>query len=484
MVGPFDLPAKYVAAGALFPSGRVLLWGESRHHWLRIFRLLPFFPLINQSVKWAVFDAAKGPTDADLETPAELQARVVNRGEYEGEPSDPRSNVWCAGNAFLPDGTLLVVGGDAWERSAPDRIDPRLTLARTVTIRGHAVRFARAADMNQPRWYPGLVQLPDGRMLASFGIARNLEAYDPVARAWSLGPSTTSIDPMGLVDDYPWTFVMPDGTVLMAGAWGHEAYRYDPAGGSVSRTSDRVGEEHPHGGGAVLLAPAQEGKILVLGGGTHEGGMTNKVERYDFSAGQWSAMPPMRDARHHFGVAVLPTGTVFVAGGGGGRFHPGEGVGERTELFDPDRQAWTPGPPLTAPRGYHEVTLLLPDASLLVAGEWPTAEVYYPAYFFRGPRPVLRCAPEGIGYAAPFSVDVVEQPGDPVDRVVAVRQGAMTHSYNFDQRIVALAFSRGGPGELTVTGPASPNHAPPGYYLLFAISRAGLPSRGSWVRIA
>ncbi|HEV8594571.1 MAG TPA: galactose oxidase-like domain-containing protein, partial [Thermoplasmata archaeon] len=457
MVGPFRLPAKYVAAGALFPSGRVLLWGESRHHWLRIFRLLPGLPLVNQSVKWAVFDAAKGSTDDDVETAAQLQARMVNHGRYDGEPSDPRSNIWCAGNAFTQDGTLLVVGGDAWTRSAPDRIDARLTLARTVEIRGHEVRFSRAPDMNQPRWYPGLVQLANGKMLTAMGIATNLEEYDPASRTWTLAASTVPIDAMGLVDDYPWTFVMPDGTVLLAGAWGRGTFLYNPTDGSLARTGDRVGEEHRHGGAAVLLAPAQEGKALVIGGGMHGGAMTNDVEMYDFATRQWSAMPPMRDARHHLGVAVLPTGTVFVSGGGGGRFHPGETVGPRTELFDPATRTWSAGPTLTTPRGYHQVTLLLPDASVLVAGELPTAEVYYPSYFFRGARPVLRCAPERIGYMAPFSVRVVERSGDPIERIVAVRQGAMTHSFNFDQRIVGLTFSRPGPDELAVMGPATPN---------------------------
>ncbi|HEV8595144.1 MAG TPA: galactose oxidase early set domain-containing protein, partial [Thermoplasmata archaeon] len=73
--------------------------------------------------------------------------------------------------------------------------------------------------------------------------------------------------------------------------------------------------------------------------------------------------------------------------------------------------------------------------------------------------------------------------GDPIERIVAVRQGAMTHSFNFDQRIVGLTFSRPGPDELAVMGPATPNHAPRGYYMLFAISQGGLPSRATWVRI-
>jgi hypothetical protein len=51
-----------------------------------------------------------------------------------------------------------------------------------------------------------------------------------------------------------------------------------------------------------------------------------------------------------------------------------------------------------------------------------------------------------------------------------------------DQRILRLNFSQAA-GGLNVTAPANGNVAPPGYYVLFALSNVGVPSVGAVIRI-
>jgi hypothetical protein len=52
-----------------------------------------------------------------------------------------------------------------------------------------------------------------------------------------------------------------------------------------------------------------------------------------------------------------------------------------------------------------------------------------------------------------------------------------------DQRMVGMSFTAGS-GSLTVTAPANGNIAPPGYYMLFLLNTAGVPSVSTFVQIS
>ena len=69
-------------------------------------------------------------------------------------------NLFCSGHIQLPDGRTLIAGGHI---SAYDGLnDTTLYNASTNT-------YFRGADMAEPRWYPTVTQLPDGRVLAFAG---------------------------------------------------------------------------------------------------------------------------------------------------------------------------------------------------------------------------------------------------------------------------------------------------------------------------
>ena len=66
-----------------------------------------------------------------------------------------------------------------------------------------------------------------------------------------------------------------------------------------------------------------------------------------------------------------------------------------------------------------------------------------------------------------------------------MKAGSVTHSFDMDQRYVGLTFTAGQTaGTLTVTGPPDSNIAPPGYYMLFLINKAGTPSVAAWVQVS
>jgi hypothetical protein len=170
------------------------------------------------------------------------------------------------------------------------------------------------------------------------------------------------------------------------------------------------------------------------------------------------------------------------------------------ELYDPEADRWTTLAAASVPRVYHSVALLLPDGRVWTAGSNHDGgrnrrgdrgtsrdkrelriEIYSPPYLFAGPRPFLLAAPAETTPGASFAVATPDP--EAIDAVVLMRCGSVTHAFDADQRLVALAFERRTGGQLAVVAPPDNNVAPPGYYLLFLVSRDGVPSVGRFVRV-
>jgi Domain of unknown function (DUF1929) len=114
--------------------------------------------------------------------------------------------------------------------------------------------------------------------------------------------------------------------------------------------------------------------------------------------------------------------------------------------------------------------------------------VFTPPYLFRkdgsgqlAPRPEISFAPGDVGYGARFVI--CPRGGASISKVALVRLGAVTHSVNMEQRYVPLSFATDGAG-LVATGPANPNVAPPGVYMLFVIGADGVPSIARMVQVS
>ena len=69
-----------------------------------------------------------------------------------------------------------------------------------------------------------------------------------------------------------------------------------------------------------------------------------------------------------------------------------------------------------------------------------------------------------------------------IAKVTLIRQAAVTHCINMDQRFQSLAFRRQS-GKLRVTMHGSRNIVPPGPYMLFVVNTAGVPSVAKFIRV-
>jgi len=71
-----------------------------------------------------------------------------------------------------------------------------------------------------------------------------------------------------------------------------------------------------------------------------------------------------------------------------------------------------------------------------------------------------------------------------VERVALIRAGSATHGHNYDQRYVGLRFERDG-NTIIATAPPSGDIAPPGHYMLWAVTDDDLPCQvAPLVRVA
>src|SRR5262249_19210661 len=160
------------------------------------------------------------------------------------------------------------------------------------------------------------------------------------------------------------------------------------------------------------------------------------------------------------------------------------------ELWSPVTQTWTTMASMVTPRLYHSTALLLPDGRVAVAGggrnyfnniAYPSAEIYSPAYLFKGARPTITTPPPStLAYGNSFFVGTPD--GADIISVALIRNGSVTHAFNTDQTFVPLSFTQTS-GGLTVQAPANANLAPPGYYMLFLVTSKGVPSVAPFARL-
>ncbi|HXT27825.1 MAG TPA: LamG-like jellyroll fold domain-containing protein, partial [Vicinamibacterales bacterium] len=319
---------------------------------------------------------------------------------------NPYYNLFCAGQAQLPDGRILVAGGH----------DPSgLGAANANIFDPVSQSWSALPNMAFRRWYPTVTALPDGRMLVTSGAQSCLTCLADVPEIFN--PATgrfTSLTTARLgIDYYPFMFVLPDGRLLSAGSneSAYETRTLNLSTGSWSMVDPVIKDGHS----AVMYAP---GKVLKTGTAADSGTAGNAAATaYVIDMNQpsptWRQVPSMKFARAFQNMTVLPDGNVLVTGGGTALDGYDVNKGIRTaELWSPTSETFTPLSDAAFSRLYHSTALLLPDGRVLIAGsgdDGPAvnntkAELYSPPYLFKGARPAITTAPDTIQYGSMFTV--------------------------------------------------------------------------------
>jgi Galactose oxidase-like, Early set domain len=406
-------------------------------------------------------------------------------------PNTTSTDIFCAGQSvFAASGEVLITGGDL-------TINGRRNFSTQQTEIFHPQTNAITTDapMQYARWYPTIVALPTGEMLALGGReASKIPAPIPEVFTPNVGWRTlwdaASDAAFGGIDNwyYPRSFVAPNGTVFVLGHDGNMFF-LDPAGNGtitqlMQQTLGRRGESLTLP--TVMFAP---GRLLSVRA-------QQKVVAVDLNGPQPVIAPTadISQRRYWSDLTVLPNGKVLLTGGSAVSNQLID-VAYAPEIWDPATGQWTLGAKAAKARLYHSTALLLPDGTVLTAGGGAVgpvnnmnAEIYYPPYLYDASgqpaaRPSLVTAPESVKLHLnqPFAVTVGS--AAPISRVTLLRTGATTHQFDSGQRFMELGFTQAGQ-TLTIRLPTiNPNVVVPGYYMLFVLDQAGVPSVAKIIRV-
>ena len=238
-------------------------------------------------------------------------------------------------------------------------------------------------------------------------------------------------------------------------------------------------------------------KVLVAGGRIPVEPAINNCEIIDVSDPAttlgWQETTPMTHPRIGNTTVVLPNGKVMVVGGRqtSGRFDVTPIFVYECEIYDPETDSWAVTPAMTFPRQYHSVALLLPDARVFTSGgvdnslpeyNQTTTEVYAPEYLSGGSRPSITAAPATASYGSTIKVSSSEAAD--IDSVCLITPGAITHHTDSYQRYIKIKIESQTAGSLDVKIPSDGNTAPPGYYMLFIVDNAGVPSEAHFIQLS
>jgi len=398
-------------------------------------------------------------------------------------------DMFCNGMVVLPDGRPFVMGGTL-------QYDPFHGELKTATYDPSTNTFTNQQSMAHGRWYPTGTVLGDGRTMIFSGLNEtggtntSVEFYS-ASSGWSAAFAAPWTPPL-----YPRMHVLPNGNVFYSGSTtGSSIFNPATHTWTINVAFTNYSGTRTYGSSVLLpLTPANNytPKVIILGGGSPS---TSTTEIIDLSAAtpRWVNGPSMSQPRIEMNATILPSGQILALGGSLNDEDTNT-ASPNADLYDPATNTFSPAGAMVYARLYHSVSLLMPDGTVWVAGGNPQRgtyephmEVYTPQYLLNADgTPATRPSIAGtsssvIGYGGAFQVQTADAAS--IAKVVLMRTGAVTHAFDMDQRHIGLSFSAGA-GVLNVSGPPNGNIAPPGYYMLFILNGAGVPSVATMVQVS
>jgi hypothetical protein len=459
-----------------------------------------------------VWDPAKNVSDAaTFEHP-----ETLFRGDH------TVIDLFCCGHTFLADGRVVAAGGTLQYNQDGPGGHQFFGMQEALIFDPASEDWKPIEPMKRGRWYPTLMRLDDGTILAASGYdqkgngpaGNTIEANtDPDAAAWSVARSFD-------LPLYPHLFQLADGRLFYTGGkmdteGASTALVFDPLAPTGAVTITVPNADQCNQSASVILPPVQEQRFMLLGGGPTDDGpvrgqATNRVAIIDFAAAApvYRMAAPLNINRMHVNAVLLPDRTILAAGGAftreaseaSGAVNPQVGREVfQAEIYDPAKGTWVETAPATVARLYHSIALLLPDGRVFAASGNPDRgtqvpwlppdpmeeeriEIFSPPYLFRGgTRPAITDAPAAIGYGLSFLIKCAAP--DTIQWIQLIAPGITTHSFNSTQRLVDLSFVVSAPGVLQATVPTETKIAPPGWYMLFLTDNNKVPSVSTWTHL-
>jgi hypothetical protein len=424
---------------------------------------------------------------------------------------------WYSAAEPLADGSIVLIGGFVnggyVNRNFPNT-DPKLEGGAAEPTyeffpsRGPAQDMAFMTLTSGLNSYAHTFLMPSGKMFVQANISTILWDYNTnaetplpdmpgkVARVYPASGAVAML-PLTPANQYTPTILFCGGSDMPSDAYGDYAHpAIDTFNYVASRDCQRITPEPTDGSPPVYVKDDEMtttrtmGQFIALPDGTMLviNGANNGTAGYADRTGQ----TPLGQMPFGMSLASGPVLTPSI-------YNPHAPAGSRWSSMGLSAS--------TIPRLYHSSAILLPDASVLVAGSnpnvdvnlttlYPTtykAEIFYPPYFAAQTRPSVTGVPKTLTYGGnSFDITIAPRsysgnPNDAADKteVNVVRGGFTTHAMNMGQRFLQLnnTYTVQGDGSIVLhvaQMPPNPNIFQPGPALLFVVIK-GVPSKGTFV---
>ncbi|KAJ7280578.1 hypothetical protein C8J57DRAFT_1711667 [Mycena rebaudengoi] len=451
----------------------------------------------------------------------ELDLSLVGNFSAAWREMHVKSDVFCSGSIILPDkgGRQLNVGGWSLDSTKGVRLYTPDGAPGVNGTNDWQENF-QELHLQRQRWYPSAAMLPNGSVLVIGGETGANATPEPNLEILPTPPGGDTVlflewlnrtDPNNL---YPFVFVLPSGRLFIV--YYNEARILD------ATTFDTVlqlpnlpgavnnflgGRTYPLEGAAVTFpqhAPYTDPlRVLVCGGGTPAPGPTtpaldNCVSiQPEVENATWT-IERMPSPRVMACMVALPDGTFLILNGalhGVAGFGLAHGPNLGALLYDPDKpvnQRISILNSTIVARLYHSEAILLPDGRVLVSGSDPQdkinpeefrIEVYYPPYLTQGfIQPEFTLLTKDWEYGSTHTIHVTLHQGTTSTmRVSLVAATSSTHGNTMGSRTIFPAFTCAN-NACTITAPPNAFVSPPGWHQLFVLD-GPVPSHSQFVRI-
>ncbi|MEV0254368.1 kelch motif-containing protein [Streptomyces sp. NPDC050732] len=373
-----------------------------------------------------------------------------------------------------------------------------------------AERYVPVEPMDKARWYPTLVGLENGKVLAVSGLddvgvvdPGDNEIYDPKTKKWSDGPKR-------YFPTYPALFLTKGGKLFYPASnagygpadKGREPGLWDLETNKFEKVPGLEDLDQTETSASVLLPPAQDQKVMIMGGGGvgESDKATRRTAVIDLKEDNPSFRtgPQLPQGTRYLNSVLMPNDSVFTTNGSSDYRGRSASNIYKAQFYDPKANEFREAAAPKVGRNYHSEALLLPDGRVATFGSDPLydneqntklghfeqrMEIFTPPALHRGGanRPVLGEGPQELAAdgRATFRTDRPEN----IASARLMRPSAVTHTTDVEQRSIALGLSKG-KGTVTVDVPREdPALVPPGWYMLFVTDKDGTSSEAKWIHV-
>lgn len=370
-------------------------------------------------------------------------------------------------------------------------------------------KYERVGNLNEPRWYPTLIPTADNKVLALSGLDQfgridtgKTEVYNETTKKWEFKPSLDRYFPT-----YPSVFLMENEKLFYSGSnsgYGSATEGRDPGiwdlkTNKFQKVSGLRQPELNETSSSVLLAPAQDQKVMFLGGGgvgedPKSTARTDIIDLDESATPTWEPGPDLPAPTRYLSTVLLPDDTLYTSHGSSGYRGKGNSDHLTAQIYHPDTNKFVQAADPTVGRNYHSEAMLLPDGRVITLGSDPLydksdknpgtfekrIEIFTPSYLYRGERPTITDGPKSVQRGGSYKFTTSDSSQIKTARLM--RPSTVTHSTDVEQRSIALDITKTADG-IGVTVPKARGLVPSGWYMLFVTNNDGTPSVAKWVQV-